>query len=155
MTISPEVATLMNQAIAALFTVVIIPAILLGWKVLKAYGDAKIAQIEDMRVKAAAEFAFQRLDHIVNNTVAAISQVAPVTRGLTEEDKRSRRAKAIQIILSHLTNEDLAVLKGAVKDFDRYLITKIEATRYFQKKIDEPCPPMVGVIKTTQIEAKQ
>jgi len=145
--LSPEVVTLMNQAIVALFTVVILPMIALLWKVLKTYGDAKIAQIEDMRIKTAAEFAFQRLDHIVSNTVAAISQVAPTTRGLTPEDKRARRAKAIKIIRDHITDKDLAVLESSIKDFDGYLVTKIEATRYFQKKIDEPCAP--------QIEAKQ
>lgn len=130
---SPENVTLMNQAIAALFTIVILPAIPFFWKILKAYGDAKIAQIEDMRVKAAAEFAFARLDHIVNNTVAAIAQVNQKNTGLTKDEGKARRDKAFNYIKAHLTEEDTVVLQKAVKDFDKYLLTKIEATRFFQK----------------------
>jgi len=136
MTISPETSTLINQAIAGLFTVVIVPLIPLVYRIIKAYGEAKIARIEDQGVKAAAEFAFQRLDHIVNNTVAAIAQVNQKNTGLTKEEGKSRRDKAFQYIKAHLTDEDTAVLKTAVKDFDRYLITKIEATRFFQKNAE-------------------
>ena len=130
---SPEVKDIMNQAVIALFTLVILPAIPFFWKILKAYGDAKIAQIEDMRVKAAAEFAFQRLDHIVNNTVAAIAQVNEKNTALTKEEGAARKEKAFTFVRSQLTEKDTAVLHRAVKDFDSYLKAKIEATRYFQK----------------------
>ena len=84
-------------------------------------------------MKAAAEFAFARLDHIVNNTVAAIAQVNEKNTGLTKEEGSSRREKAFNFIKSQLTEKDTAVLCLAVKDFDAYLKAKIEATRYFQK----------------------
>jgi hypothetical protein len=130
---SPEVKDIMNQAVIGLFTLIILPSIPLCWKILKAYGDAKIAQIADMKVKAAVEFAFERLDHIVTNTVAAIAQVNTKNTGLTKEEGKARRDKAFNYIKAHLTDEDAAVLKTAVKDFDKYLLTKIEATRFFQK----------------------
>ena len=133
MIISPETSTLINQAIAGLFTVVILPTIPLVYRFVKSFAESKIAQIEDDRLKTAVEFAFKRLDFVVSNTVAAISQVSEKSTGLTDEEKKSRLNKARAIINRHISDSDMIVLKGAVKDFDKYLSVKIEASRYFQK----------------------
>ena len=132
--LSPEIKDIFNQAVVALFTVVILPCIPMVWKLAKTYFEAKIELIKNKQVQEAIEFAFQRLDHIVNNTVAEISQVATKSTGLSAEEQTKRRDLAYKRIRAQIADKDYAILQTSVKNIDRYIFTKIESSRYFQKQ---------------------
>lgn len=131
--VTPELKDLINQVLVAILTVVILPTIPLVYKLGKAFIEAKISAIKDQGVKAAVEFAFRRLDFIVANVVAEISQVHPLPPNPTDEDRGKRLNTALMRIREQLVEADEKVLRGSVKDFDRYLTTKVEAARYGQK----------------------
>ncbi len=133
----PSVGTLGLQILAAIVSVVIIPTIPLAYKLIKTWAEAKIQHIENKEMRELVEFAFKRLDFIVCNTVDEISQTSEKQTGLTDEEKKYRRSLAVTRIKSQLSESDEAVLRTAVKDLDRYLVTKVEATRYFQKSVDQ------------------
>lgn len=131
--ITPELKDIINQAIIAIFTLIILPTIPLVYKLVKAFVEAKIASIKDKGVKEAVEFAFRRLDFIVQNITKEISQTHPLPPNPTDRDRGARLAAAIKRIKDQLVDADDAVLRNSVKDLDRYLITKVEASRYDQK----------------------
>lgn len=133
----PNIATLGLQIVAALVSVVILPTIPLAYKFLKAYFEAKIAAIEDKSKRELVEFAFKRLDFLVCNVVDEIAQTADKNTGLTDEEKKYRKSLAVTRVRNQLTDANELILREAVKDLDRYIITKVEATRFFQKTLDQ------------------
>ena len=133
----PNIATLGLQIVAALVSVVILPTIPLAYKFLKAYFEAKIAAIEDKSKRELVEFAFKRLDFLVCNVVDEIAQTADKNTGLTDEEKKYRKSLAVTRIKNQLTDSNEAVLRDEVKDLDRYILTKVEATRFFQKTLGQ------------------
>ncbi len=107
-----------------------------------ASAEAKVAAIKDDQKRAAAEaslraveYAFKRVDHIVSNTVAEIAQTAAVDSNLSADEKKARLELALTRIKHQIPERLTKVLSGVVNDFDRYLITKIEATRFQQKQL--------------------
>lgn len=133
----PNLGTLALQIIASIVTVVIIPTIPLAYKLVKAFFEAKIAAIADKNVRETVEFAFKRLDFLVCNVVDEIAQTADKNTGLTDEEKKYRKSLAVTRIKNQLSDSNEAVLRNEVKDLDRYILTKVEATRFFQKTLDQ------------------
>lgn len=131
----PSVGTLGVQILAALVSVVIIPTIPLVYKLVRAFFEAKISAIKDKNIRETAEFAFKRLDFLVTNTVDEIAQTSEKNTRLSEEEKKYRKALAVSRIKSQLTDSNESVLREEVKDLDRYILTKVEATRFFQKTL--------------------
>lgn len=124
------------QIVSAIVAVVIIPTIPLVYRLVKAYFEAKIQAVEDRAKREAAEFALKRLDHIVNNVVDEITQTSDKIRGLSEEEKSERKSGAFARIKAQLTPANEEVLQTQVRDLDRYILTKIEASRLFQKSCE-------------------
>lgn len=133
----PNLGTLALQIIASIVTVVIIPTIPLAYKLVKAFFEAKIAAIADKNVRETVEFAFKRLDFLVCNVVDEIAQTADKNTGLTDEEKKYRKSLAVTRIKNQLSDGNDTVLRNEVKDLDRYILTKVEATRFFQKTLDQ------------------
>lgn len=133
----PNLGTLALQIIASIVTVVIIPTIPLAYKLLKAYFEAKIAAIEDKSKRELVEFAFKRLDFFVCNVVDEIAQTADKNTGLTDEEKKYRKSLAVTRIKEQLPEDVVQILRGSVNNLDRYLVTKVEATRFFQKTLGQ------------------
>lgn len=131
----PSVGTLGVQILAALVSVVIIPTIPLVYKLVRAFFEAKISAIKDKDLRETAEFAFKRLDFLVANTVDEIAQTSEKNTGLSEEEKKYRKALAVTRIKNQLTDSNESILREEVKDLDRYILTKVEATRFFQKTL--------------------
>lgn len=131
----PSVGTLGVQILAALVSVVIIPTIPLVYKLVRAFFEAKISAIKDKDLRETAEFAFKRLDFLVANTVDEIAQTSDKNTGLSEEEKKYRKALAVTRIKNQLTDSNESILREEVKDLDRYILTKVEATRFFQKTL--------------------
>ena len=133
----PNFGTLGLQIIAAIVSLVILPTIPLAYKLVKAFFEAKISAIEQKGLREMAEFAFKRLDHLVTNVVDEIAQTATKNTGLTDEEKKYRKNLAVTRIKAQLTPSNENVLQQEVKDLDRYILTKVEATRFFQKTLDQ------------------
>lgn len=133
----PNLGTLALQIIASIVTVVIIPTIPLAYKLVKAFFEAKIAAIADKNVRETVEFAFKRLDFLVCNVVDEIAQTADKNTGLTDEEKKYRKSLAVTRIRNQLSDGNDTVLRNEVKDLDRYILTKVEATRFFQKTLGQ------------------
>lgn len=133
----PNLGTLALQIIASIVTVVIIPTIPLAYKLVKAFFEAKIAAIADKNVRETVEFAFKRLDFLVCNVVDEIAQTADKNTGLTDEEKKYRKSLAVTRIKNQLSDGNETVLRNEVKDLDRYILTKVEATRFFQKTLGQ------------------
>lgn len=129
----PSISTLVLQVIAAVVSVVILPTIPLAYKLIRVFFEAKIAAIHDKNLRDMVEFAFKRLDFLVSNVVDEIAQTAEKQTGLTEEEKKYRKSLAVTRIKGQLSDSNAEILQGEVKDLDRYILTKVEATRFFQK----------------------
>lgn len=133
----PSFGTLGLQIVAAVVSLVILPTIPMIYKLVKTYFEAKISAIEQKGLREMAEFAFKRLDHLVTNVVDEIAQTAAKNTGLTEEEKKYRKNLAVTRVKAQLTPSNENVLQQEVKDLDRYILTKVEATRFFQKTLDQ------------------
>lgn len=145
---SPEVKDLIDQILLAVLTGILTVGLPMLYRIAKAWADAKIAKahaeisaIDDQEERARAEaklrlveYSFNRLDHIVKNTVDEVAQSFSNQTALTDADKKLRLKTAYARVKSQVPADIQVTLSGVVKDFDRYLITKIEAARYKQKE---------------------
>jgi hypothetical protein len=95
---------------------------------------AKISKIKNDELRAAADFAMQRLDHIVTNIVKEIQQTKPTqTEPITKEQAKALLGKAYNMVKAQVTTEIIDVVKTVVNDPNRYIVTKIEAAVGEQK----------------------
>ena len=94
---------------------------------IRSWLKAKIAKIENDELRAAADFAMLRLDRIVTNVVAEIQQRRPTGEKLTKEQSKALLAKAYGMVKAQVTDDIMDVVKTAVKEPNRYVVTKIEA----------------------------
>ena len=113
-------------AVLGLITSTILPyAVILA----RSWFKAKIEKIQNDELRAAADYAMVRLDRIVTNVVKEIQQTRP-TDGtkLTKEQAKQLLSAAYNRVKMQVTDEIIDVVKTVVKDSDRYIITKIEAS---------------------------
>ena len=120
-----QLLTSVILGLLGLMTTTILPyAVILA----RSWFKAKIAKIKNDELRAAADFAMQRLDHIVNNVVKEIQQTKPTSeKPLTKEQAKQLLAVAYNRIKAQVTADIVDTVKTVVNDPDRYLITKIEA----------------------------
>jgi hypothetical protein len=144
---SPEVKDLIDQILLAILTGILTVGLPMLYRIAKAWAEAKIAKsraeiaaITDQEERARAEaklrlveYSFSRLDHIVKNTVDEVSQAYSTQTNLSDADKNLRLKTAYARVQKQIPEQTKAILSSAVKDLDRYLITKIEANRFRQK----------------------
>lgn len=124
----------LNEFSTTILTLVVTVLVPYGLNMLRTWIKAKIASIEDATIRQRVEYALERLDHIVKNTVDEVSQAYAAQTDLTEDDKKLRLRTAYTRIQNQLPAKTKEILSGAVKDLDRYIITKIEANRWKQKQ---------------------
>ena len=112
-------------SILGLVTTTVLPyAVILA----RSWFKARIAKIKNDELRAAADFAMQRLDHIVCNVVKEIQQTKLTSETqLTKEQGKQLLAAAYSRVKTQVTADILETVKTVVNDPDRYLITKIEA----------------------------
>lgn len=112
-------------SILGLVTTTVLPyAVVLA----RSWFKAKIAKIKSDELRAAADFAMQRLDHIVCNVVKEIQQTKLTgEQQLTKEQGKQLLTAAYNRVKTQVTADILETVKTVVNDPDRYLITKIEA----------------------------
>ena len=148
MVLTPEVNDLINKILLAILTGIMGYVLPMAYRVFRAWAEAKIAKsraevaaISDQEERARAEaklrlveYSFERLDHIVNNTVDQVSQQFVKQSGLTDMEKKERLASAFLKVKKQLPEDIKNTLGGVVNDLDKYLITKIEAARFKQKR---------------------
>jgi hypothetical protein len=89
---------------------------------------AKIAKIENDELRAAADFAMLRVDRIVQNVVKEIQQTRPTGEQLTKEQAKQLLTIAYNRVKAQITDDIMEIVKTVVKEPDRYLVTKIEAS---------------------------
>ena len=93
----------------------------------RSYLKSKIAKIKSDEVRAAADYAMTRLDRIVTNIVKEIQQTKPTGESVTPEQSKDLLKKAYARVKAQVTDDIMEIVKTAVKDSDRYIVTKIEA----------------------------
>jgi len=148
MVLTPEVNDLINKILLAILTGILGYVLPMAYKIFKVWAEAKIAKaraeisaIADQEERARAEaklrlveFSFERLDHIVNNTVDQVSQEFTKQSGLTDDEKRQRLKTAFARVKRQVPDDLRETLGSVVKDLDKYFVTKIEAARFKQKR---------------------
>lgn len=101
----------------------------------RSFLKSKIAKIQNDETRAAADYAMQRLDRIVTNIVKEIQQTKPTDGApLAPEKARELLSKAYVRVKAQVTDDIMEIVKTAVKDSDRYIVTKIEAAVSEQKQ---------------------
>ena len=95
----------------------------------RSWFKAKIEKIKNDELRAAADFAMLRVDRIVQNVVKEIQQTRS-TGGepLTKDQARGLLAKAYGMVKAQVTDDIMEIVKTVVKDPNRYIVTKIEAS---------------------------
>jgi ElaB/YqjD/DUF883 family membrane-anchored ribosome-binding protein len=91
--------------------------------------QSKTAKIKNDELRAAADYAMQRLDRIVTNVVKEIEQVkSAADKGqLTKEQKKQLLTVAFNRVKAQVHDDVIQAVNQVVKDSDRYIVTKIEA----------------------------
>jgi restriction endonuclease Mrr len=123
----PPVADAFNQLLSTIIVAFIIPTIGYAAVLARAWLKAKIDKIKNDELRAAADFAMQRMDRIVTNVVKEIQQTKPTAGALTKEQSKQLLTVAYNRVKAQVTDDILETIKTVVKDPDRYTITKIEA----------------------------
>ena len=122
------VADAWNQLLSTVITVFLIPAVSYAAVLARAWVKSKTAKIKNDELRAAADYALKRLDFIVTNVVREIEQTKPTSGGkLTKEQAKQLLTVAFNRIKAQVTDEVAETIKEAIKDPDRYIVTKIEA----------------------------
>ena len=129
----PPVADAFNQLLSTIIVAFIIPTIGYAAVLARAWLKAKIDKIKNDELRAAADFAMQRMDRIVTNVVKEIQQTKPTGVSLTKEQSKHLLTVAYNRVKAQVTDDILDIIKTVVKDPDRYTITKIEAAVHEQK----------------------
>lgn len=93
----------------------------------RSFMKAKISKIKNDELRAAADFAMLRVDRIITNVVKEIQQTRPTGEAITADKARDYLDRAVNMVKCQVTEDILEIVKGVVKDPDRYFITKIEA----------------------------
>ena len=94
----------------------------------RSWFKAKIAKIQNDELRAAADFAMLRVDRIVSNVVREIQQTRPTGEPLSKEQAKSLLSKAYGMVKAQVTDDIMEIVKTVVKDPNRYIVTKIEAS---------------------------
>ena len=96
----------------------------------RSWVKAKIDKIKNDELRAAADYAMLRLDRIVMNTVKEIEQVkSTADKGpLTKDQKKQLLTVAYNRVKAQVHDDVIQAVNQVVKDSDRYIITKIEAS---------------------------
>jgi hypothetical protein len=124
----PPVADAWNQLLSTVITVFLIPAVGYGAVLARAWVKSKTEKIKNDELRAAADYAMQRLDRIVGNVVKEIQQTKPTDGGsMTPEKAKKLLSIAYGRVKAQVTDDIMETVKTAVKDSDRYIVTKIEA----------------------------
>lgn len=112
-------------AILGIMTSTVLPyAVILA----RSWFKALIAKIHNDELRAAADYAMQRLDRIVTNVVKEIQQTRPTSgAALTKEQAKQLLTVAFNRVKAQVTDDVYETIKSVVKDPDRYTVTKIEA----------------------------
>ena len=112
-------------SILGLVTTTVLPyAVILA----RSWFKARIAKIKNDELRAAADFAMTRVDHIVNNVVKEIQQTKLTgEQQLTKEQAKQMLTAAYNRVKVQITADIFETVKSVVNDPDRYLVTKIEA----------------------------
>jgi sensor c-di-GMP phosphodiesterase-like protein len=124
----PPVADAWNQLLSTVITVFIIPAVGYGAVLARAWVKSKTDKIKNDELRAAADYAMQRLDRIVGNVVKEIQQTKSTDgEPITPEKAKQLLSIAYSRVKAQITDDIMETVKTAVKDSDRYIVTKIEA----------------------------
>ena len=123
----PPVADAWNQLLSTVITVFLIPAVGYAALLARSWVKSKIEKIKNDELRAASDFAMQRLDRIVGNVVKEIQQTKPTSGTLTKDQAKQLLTVAFNRVKSQVTDDVVETIKTVVKDPDRYTITKIEA----------------------------
>ena len=94
----------------------------------RSWFKAKIAKIQNDELRAAADFAMLRVDRIVQNVVREIQQTRPTGEPLSKEQAKALLSKAYGMVKAQVTDDIMEIVKTVVKDPNRYIVTKIEAS---------------------------
>ena len=94
----------------------------------RSWFKAKIAKIQNDELRAAADFAMLRVDRIVQNVVREIQQTRPTREPLSKEQAKALLSKAYGMVKAQVTDDIMEIVKTVVKDPNRYIVTKIEAS---------------------------
>ena len=121
------VADAWNQLLSTIIVGFLIPAVGYAAVLARAWVKSKTAKIKNDELRAAADYAMQRLDFIVTNVVKEIQQTKPSGAQLTKEQAKQLLTVAFNRVKAQVTDEIAETISTVVKDPDRYTITKIEA----------------------------
>jgi uncharacterized membrane protein YheB (UPF0754 family) len=127
--VAPAVPDAWNQLLSTIIVGFLIPAVGYAGVLARAWVKSKTAKIKNDELRAAADYAMQRLDRIVTNTVKEIEQAkSTMDKGpLTKEQKKQLLTIAFNRVKAQVHEDVIQAVNQVVKDSDRYIVTKIEA----------------------------
>lgn len=142
---TPEILTAIQGIILAVLSglaAIIAVAIPFAIKYFKEWMNAKTHKLRGDDIRAKVEFALIRLDRIVDNVVKEIEQGKETNdMPLTKEKADGLILLAFSRVKQQVTQEIIDNVSTIVKDPDRYIMTKLEATVWKTKlaKISADC----------------